>query len=169
VAELLEALPVLPEGLSSAPEERLRLMFECFRLSVRYKKPTNVAHIRVSISEDTVEQVLGNGAFLADGGGEGTNCAALVCAPGRNRTSDTRFRKPVLYPLSYEGGTWSNGRTKLHRRVWCSGSRGLAGPAKSNEASSRTNSRLQACSCFSPEGAGPKFPGLGGVFGGHPE
>ena len=24
-------------------------------------------------------------------------------APGRNRTSDTRFRKPVLYPLSYEG------------------------------------------------------------------
>jgi hypothetical protein len=25
-------------------------------------------------------------------------------APGRNRTYDTRFRKPVLYPLSYEGG-----------------------------------------------------------------
>jgi hypothetical protein len=24
-------------------------------------------------------------------------------APGRTRTSDTRFRKPVLYPLSYEG------------------------------------------------------------------
>jgi hypothetical protein len=22
--------------------------------------------------------------------------------PGRTRTSDTRFRKPVLYPLSYE-------------------------------------------------------------------
>jgi site-specific DNA recombinase len=87
VAELLEALPVLPEGLSSAPEERLRRMFECFRLSVSYEKPTNVAHVRVSISEDTVEQVLGNRAFLADGGGEGTNCAALVCAPGRTRTS----------------------------------------------------------------------------------
>jgi hypothetical protein len=27
----------------------------------------------------------------------------LPSAPGRNRTSDTRFRKPVLYPLSYEG------------------------------------------------------------------
>ncbi len=26
-------------------------------------------------------------------------------APGWNRTSDTRFRKPVLYPLSYEGIT----------------------------------------------------------------
>ena len=39
--ELLEALPVLPEGLSSAPEEHLRRMFECFRLSVSYEKPTN--------------------------------------------------------------------------------------------------------------------------------
>jgi hypothetical protein len=28
---------------------------------------------------------------------------ALDCAPGRNRTCDTRFRKPLLYPLSYEG------------------------------------------------------------------
>jgi hypothetical protein len=27
------------------------------------------------------------------------------CAPGRNRTCDTRFRKPLLYPLSYEGGS----------------------------------------------------------------
>jgi hypothetical protein len=32
---------------------------------------------------------------------------ALTCgsvgAPGRIRTCDTRFRKPLLYPLSYEG------------------------------------------------------------------
>jgi hypothetical protein len=28
----------------------------------------------------------------------------FVRAPGRIRTCDTRFRKPVLYPLSYEGG-----------------------------------------------------------------
>jgi hypothetical protein len=27
----------------------------------------------------------------------------LLSAPGRNRTCDTRFRKPLLYPLSYEG------------------------------------------------------------------
>ena len=26
-------------------------------------------------------------------------------APGRNRTCDTRFRKPLLYPLSYEGAS----------------------------------------------------------------
>ena len=25
-------------------------------------------------------------------------------APGRIRTCDARFRKPTLYPLSYEGG-----------------------------------------------------------------
>ena len=27
----------------------------------------------------------------------------LCGAPGLDRTADTRFRKPVLYPLSYEG------------------------------------------------------------------
>ena len=27
-----------------------------------------------------------------------------VGAPGANRTRDTRFRRAVLYPLSYEGG-----------------------------------------------------------------
>ena len=36
-----------------------------------------------------------------------TGCLALhsTSAPGRNRTCDTRFRKPLLYPLSYEGAT----------------------------------------------------------------
>jgi hypothetical protein len=33
-------------------------------------------------------------------------------APGRNRTSDTRFRKPLLYPLSYEGGGCRKGGRK---------------------------------------------------------
>lgn len=27
-------------------------------------------------------------------------------APGKIRTCDTRFRRAVLYPLSYEGGAW---------------------------------------------------------------
>ncbi len=30
------------------------------------------------------------------------------CAPGRTRTCGTRFRKPLLYPLSY-GGSWPGG------------------------------------------------------------
>ncbi|CAD5960840.1 protein of unknown function [Streptomyces sp. KY75] len=29
--------------------------------------------------------------------------AVTRCAPGRIRTCDTRFRRAVLYPLSYEG------------------------------------------------------------------
>jgi hypothetical protein len=40
-------------------------------------------------------------------------CGAL----GRIRTCDTRFRKPMLYPLSYEGwpaGTWSGGLLDSH-------------------------------------------------------
>lgn len=30
-------------------------------------------------------------------------------APGRDRTCDLRFRKPLLYPLSYGGGTSARG------------------------------------------------------------
>ena len=33
-------------------------------------------------------------------------------APGRNRTVDTRFRKPLLYPLSYEGRQTRSSRFK---------------------------------------------------------
>src|SRR5205823_11525490 len=39
-----------------------------------------------------------------DRGAEPSQASGLwFCAPGRNRTCDTRFRKPLLYPLSYEG------------------------------------------------------------------
>ena len=31
-------------------------------------------------------------------------CLVGLCAPGAIRTRDTRFRRAVLYPLSYEGG-----------------------------------------------------------------
>ncbi len=42
---------------------------------------------------------------LADGGwSERFSPIRRDCAPGVNRTPDTRFRKPLLYPLSYEGG-----------------------------------------------------------------
>ncbi len=36
-------------------------------------------------------------------------------APERIRTSDTRFRKPLLYPLSYEGGVWLSPSIELRR------------------------------------------------------
>ena len=35
--------------------------------------------------------------------------ALLICAPGRIRTCDARFRKPTLYPLSYGGGAGDRG------------------------------------------------------------
>jgi hypothetical protein len=35
----------------------------------------------------------------------------FIGAPGMNRTCDLRFRKPLLYPLSYEGGGWCE--------IWC--------------------------------------------------
>ncbi len=35
----------------------------------------------------------------------GCERSSVTGAPGRNRTCDTWFRKPVLYPLSYRGGT----------------------------------------------------------------
>ena len=45
--------------------------------------------------------------------GTGSSRRGLLVVPSRhslsalgwNRTSDLRFRKPMLYPLSYEGGT----------------------------------------------------------------
>ena len=37
----------------------------------------------------------------------GNELRRLVRALGRIRTCDTRFRKPMLYPLSYEGGDCS--------------------------------------------------------------
>ena len=39
-------------------------------------------------------------------------------APGRIRTCDTRFRRAVLYPLSYEGGAWSE--PGLETSLWAS-------------------------------------------------
>jgi hypothetical protein len=38
-------------------------------------------------------------------------------APGRTRTCDARFRKPTLYPLSYEGGAGREGGRKPRRAL----------------------------------------------------
>ncbi len=41
----------------------------------------------------------------------------FLCAPGRIRTCDTRFRRAVLYPLSYEGGDLSESVSEIGARV----------------------------------------------------
>ena len=38
--------------------------------------------------------------------------AGWPSTPGRNRTCDLRFRKPSLYPLSYEGKCFDNPRLR---------------------------------------------------------
>ena len=38
-------------------------------------------------------------------------CRRFNSAPGADRTRGLRFRKPLLYPLSYEGGGWCE--------MWC--------------------------------------------------
>ena len=39
----------------------------------------------------------------------------LTRAPGTTRTCDLRFRKPLLYPLSYGGGGW---QLELQLATW---------------------------------------------------
>ena len=43
-----------------------------------------------------------------------------ICAPGQIRTADTRFRRAVLYPLSYGSGDWTISRAT----TGCSGALG---------------------------------------------
>jgi hypothetical protein len=49
----------------------------------------------------------GGQLILADNQLECPGEAKLLGAPGRIRTYDTRFRKPLLYPLSY-GSEWQS-------------------------------------------------------------
>ena len=42
----------------------------------------------------------------------------FIGAPGMNRTCDLRFRKPLLYPLSYEGGGWCEIRRHTLRHLY---------------------------------------------------
>ena len=58
------------------------------------RQPVAVSGLRLHTLADRIPCVLpAHEAFLLD----------LRGAPGRIRTCDTRFRKPMLYPLSYEG------------------------------------------------------------------
>ena len=48
-----------------------------------------------------------------------------IGAPGRDRTCDLRFRKPLLYPLSYGGGDGAERGAKVSataRKPWGKGS-----------------------------------------------
>ena len=46
-----------------------------------------------------------------------SNYLAVCRAPGRIRTCDTRFRRAVLYPLSYEGGDLSENVSEINAQM----------------------------------------------------
>ena len=54
-------------------------------------------------SRQNVGSLADSEAVLTNGAARKRPVQQRSGAPGWNRTSDTRFRKPVLYPLSYEG------------------------------------------------------------------
>ena len=63
----------------------------------------------------SVSEVGGGLGLVGESGPVGRQVLRLS-APGRNRTCDARFRKPTLYPLSYEGGDGAKRGAKL--RCW---------------------------------------------------
>ncbi|GIH99154.1 putative recombinase [Planobispora takensis] len=108
---LLDMIPMLSARLADLPEDLRRELFAAFHLEVRYNDRTGVALLRITIEEDTVKEAADMAGRLADQPGkenrhplEADACAEdLRRAPGMIRTCDTRFRRAVLYPLSYGG------------------------------------------------------------------
>lgn len=56
--DLLDELPIVAGGLSQAPEDILRRIFQALRLSMRYDKVAGRASCEVAISEDALDEVL---------------------------------------------------------------------------------------------------------------
>jgi hypothetical protein len=71
--------PSSPKGFLG-PRGALAADVRVLPLRVSYEKPTNLAHVRVSISEDTVEQVLEDGAFFRMAG-ERAPIVQQFCVP----------------------------------------------------------------------------------------
>ena len=91
--------------LAEVPEPVLWRLFEAFRLEIRYDKRTDTADCRITLTGTAIDML---GAAAAEALPEGTmrtpatmSHSYLSSAPGRIRTCDTRFRRAVLYPLSY--------------------------------------------------------------------
>ena len=57
---LLDELPLLDADLLSAPDDKLRVIFEAFRLVVRYDKRHHNATVQVTIAGDTAEHLDAN-------------------------------------------------------------------------------------------------------------
>lgn len=111
---LLEEIPQMAIRLDELPEDLQRRLYDAFQLQVRYNKPRHEARIRVTIREDTARTFAKAASVVTAGESDisprrsrrshaSTKVSHVLGAPGRIRTCGTRFRKPLLYPLSYEG------------------------------------------------------------------
>ncbi|GAA2141631.1 recombinase family protein [Actinomadura napierensis] len=112
--ELLDLISVGEVDLTGAPEPVLRRLFEAFRLEISYDKRSGIADCKVTLTGAAIDQ---QGRIAADvvaeartGGGGAAPVSRLYGASGRIRTCDTRFRRAVLYPLSYGGVSSLAGR-----------------------------------------------------------
>ena len=109
---LLDALPHLAVNLTEAPEQLLRSLFETTRLTVQLQPDSDAVTITIRLPADDLpiitraaERITNTMPETQEAPGQepDATCVDVVCAPGRIRTYDTRFRRAVLYPLSYEG------------------------------------------------------------------
>ncbi len=88
-----------------------------------------------------------------------------ICAPGRNRTSDTRFRKPLLYPLSYEGQGRGRGLGKSWRKTSRPTIAPQAGSANEVQVGGRPRANSDKSGSPSKKGAEAMFVGLPSLAG----
>jgi site-specific DNA recombinase len=109
---LLDALPYLALNLADAPEPLLRRLFEITQLGVHLHDDSDHVTITIRLPADQLPDIAHAAERInqtmittqeTPAQAAGAPCVDAVRAPGRIRTCDTRFRKPLLYPLSYEG------------------------------------------------------------------
>lgn len=97
--------PVDPDGeLNGVPLATVRTWAGHSSLAVTSR------YTHVSESEDaaTLELVYGRAGVTRGSQEPRSSDLGFRCAPETIRTSDTRFRRAVLYPLSYEGNRKSH-------------------------------------------------------------
>lgn len=104
-AALLDALPRLRLNLARAPQHLQRKLYEATQLKIELDHETAEVTMTIRLPADQTHNAARAARALSEPRGQPTSPAVVdaVGAPGRNRTCDTRFRKPMLYPLSYEG------------------------------------------------------------------
>ena len=100
--DLLEQLPEIELDWAAIPADVQRDLFNALQLEIRYDRTTNTARGQITLVDDTIARIPVAATTRPNVCGT-VNRTIAVRAPGRIRTCGTRFRKPMLYPLSYEG------------------------------------------------------------------